>query len=73
MAGSMSGLELADQLHREKPDLKVIVLSGYSIDIAGGSKETINRVGGVFLPKPCPTRTLLETVRKCLDGGGCDA
>lgn len=70
MAGSMSGLELAEQLHREKPDLKVIVMSGYSADIAVGGKETITRLGGVFLQKPCPSRTILETVRKCLDRGG---
>ena len=68
MAGSMSGLELADQLYREKPELKVIVMSGYSADIAVGGKETISRVGGIYLQKPCLPRTILETVRKCLDG-----
>jgi len=67
MPGSLTGRELAERLHQDHPGLKVIFMSGYSADIVGGDTDFIKRLGGCFLQKPCPSRTILETIRKCLD------
>ena len=67
MPGSLTGRELAERLHQENPRLKVIFMSGYSADVAGGDTGFIGRIGGCFLQKPCASRTILETVRRCLD------
>ena len=67
MPGKLTGLELAEQLHREDPGLKVIFMSGYSADIAAGDTDILGRLGGCFLEKPCAARTILETIRRCLD------
>jgi len=67
MPGSLTGLELAEQLHREDPGLKIIFMSGYSAEIAVGDTDILARLGGCFLEKPCAVRTILETVRRCLD------
>jgi CheY-like chemotaxis protein len=69
MPGLMSGRELADQLRREQPRLKVIFTTGYS-------SETVltNSSGSAgFLAKPYRPEKLVLTVRECLDapiGGG---
>jgi PAS domain S-box-containing protein len=67
MPGAPTGRELAERLQREKPQLKVIFMSGYSPEAGGGKTEFISRLRAGFLPKPCASRTLLETVRSCLD------
>ena len=67
MPGTLTGRELAEQLQKEKPQLKVIFLSGYSPDLAGGNTNFIDRLKARFLQKPCASRTILETVRSCLD------
>ena len=67
MPGRLTGLELAEQLHGEDPGLKIIFMSGYSADIAAGDTDILGRLGGCFLEKPCAARTILETVRRCLD------
>ena len=67
MPGSLTGRELAEQLCHEKPQLKVVFMSGYSADAARGETDFVHRLGGCFLQKPCASRTILETVRRCLD------
>ena len=67
MPGSLTGRELAERLHRENPRLKVILMSGYSADVAGGDTGFISRLGGCFLQKPCAAHTIMETVRRSLD------
>jgi PAS domain S-box-containing protein len=57
------GRELAAALRKERPDLKVILTSGYHSDFAGREIESGER----FLMKPCPTPELLEAVRLALD------
>jgi CheY-like chemotaxis protein len=66
MPGGMSGLELAEQLRVQKPSLKVILSSGYSLEIARGG--TLNGKGIVYLPKPYEGATLATAIRKCFDG-----
>jgi PAS domain S-box-containing protein len=68
MPDGMNGKELARQLLKENPQLKVIYASGYSADIAAGDlplQEGVN-----FLTKPYETHALAQTVRNCLDGKG---
>ena len=65
MPGGISGRELAVQLRKEKPDLKVLFMSGYSPDIAG--RELLLNSGESFLQKPFQGQELLSAVRSCLD------
>ena len=67
MPEGVTGRELAEQLQAAKPALKVILMSGYSAGEIGQDTEFIRRRGSYFLRKPCPSRLLLETVRRCLD------
>ena len=68
MPGQMTGRDLAEELRKLKPDLKVIFMSGYSTEVVGNLTDYIQRTGSLFLQKPVAVRTLLETVRKFLDG-----
>lgn len=67
MPEGMTGLELAERLKQTKSDLKVIVSSGYTPDLAGRDTDLLRRSQSHFLQKPYPARTLVETVRRCLD------
>jgi PAS domain S-box-containing protein len=63
----LSGRELADRLMNEKPDLRVVYMSGYA-------EEAITRLGIVsessqFLQKPFTPEKLLNAIRLELDGG----
>jgi two-component system, cell cycle sensor histidine kinase and response regulator CckA len=64
MPEGMNGSELAEQLKRRKPDLKVIFTSGYSSDAVG---RDFNQEEAVFLPKPYLPPQLAQLVRRCLD------
>ena len=64
MPGGMTGRELADRLLSEKPQMRVIYSSGYSVDLSDAS---LNLVEGVnFLFKPYDATTLARTVKKIL-------
>ena len=65
MPEGMTGRELAEELRRRKPELKVVYTSGYSSDIMGG--ETAVRGDYKFLQKPYAPPLLAKTVRECLD------
>jgi two-component system cell cycle sensor histidine kinase/response regulator CckA len=67
MPEHMNGRELADQLRAERPDLKVIFISGYSGETVGKDSAVPWRTGTGFLQKPCHRHTLLQTVREALD------
>ena len=60
-----NGIELAKELRRKDPQLKLVLMSGYSDDST--IPETIERLGAPFLPKPFSPSSLLETVRMVLD------
>jgi PAS domain S-box-containing protein len=68
MPEGIGGGDLAEQLKAEKPDLKIILVSGYSPALTGKSGDFFARVGANFLQKPCSSRLLLDTVRRVLDG-----
>ncbi|MBI3852873.1 MAG: PAS domain S-box protein [Verrucomicrobia bacterium] len=65
MPGSLSGRELARQLQVDRPELKVIFTSGYSLEIAG--QELKLKAGQNFVQKPCPPYQLLDTIRHILE------
>jgi PAS domain S-box-containing protein len=65
MPEGISGWELAEKLKVERPGLKVIYTSGYSVDLLGRNGEFGQGIH--FLAKPYPPHVLAKTVRDCLD------
>ena len=66
MPYGISGMDLASRLREQKPALEVIVMSGYSVELAqdgGGMAARDVR----FLGKPFTIAALSETVRSALD------
>jgi PAS domain S-box-containing protein len=64
MPGGVRGSDLAAELRKRKPALKVIYTSGYSAELAG---KDFAQGDIVFLAKPYPPHQLAFAVRKCLD------
>jgi PAS domain S-box-containing protein len=64
MPEGVSGSDLAAQLKRRKPSLKVIFTSGYSADVLG---KNFNQTDTLFLAKPYFPPQLARLVRQCLD------
>jgi PAS domain S-box-containing protein len=64
MPGGISGQQLARSLQEENPELKIILISGYSAEIAGKDLEV--HAGELFLQKPCSQNQLLDAVRRAL-------
>lgn len=65
MPGRLNGLELAETLWAERPELKVIFTSGYGAEVVG--KGLVLRRGVQYLQKPYGPQKLALTVRDCLD------
>ena len=65
MPDGMSGLELARKLQTLQPDLRVVLMSGYSTDFAG--RELALQDHQSFLQKPATPKEMLEAVRRSLD------
>jgi len=64
MPCKMTGLELAQRLQKDRPELKVIVSSGYTTD----QKALVAPPPGmIFLPKPYQPAIMVRMVRQCLD------
>jgi PAS domain S-box-containing protein len=66
MPGGLTGLDLIGLLRAEKPELKVVLTSGYSAELVRGDMDATERIA--FLRKPFSTQELGQSVRKCLDG-----
>ena len=64
----MSGREVAFQLASERPDMKVLYMSGHTEDTI--VDHGIVEQGLAFLSKPFTQEGLLDRVRALLDGGG---
>jgi signal transduction histidine kinase/CheY-like chemotaxis protein/HAMP domain-containing protein len=65
MPEGVSGMELAEKMLQEQPDLRVIFTSGYSDDIV--STEVLERTNARFLPKPYSYTDITRLVRESLD------
>jgi CheY-like chemotaxis protein len=65
MPEGLTGLDLAEKLLAERPDLKVIYTSGYSAELVVA--QSTLRAGGRFLAKPYQSKLLMQTVREALD------
>jgi CheY-like chemotaxis protein len=64
MPGDMSGADLVAELKKRKPELKVIMTSGYSAELVGkdfGQSDT------VFVPKPYQPQQIARVIRDTLD------
>lgn len=68
MPEGVSGRDLADRVKADKPDIKILFVSGYSVELVGDNFAL--REGLNFLPKPYNPQALLRAVRHCLDAGG---
>jgi two-component system, cell cycle sensor histidine kinase and response regulator CckA len=60
MPGGIDGWELADRLRADKPDLRVICLSGYNPDILRAD------CADAFVTKPFQAQHLIDAVRRAL-------
>ena len=70
MPDGISGVDLAERLLADRPDLKIIFTSGYtSTEI---NAELLSRSKAHFLQKPYSVTTLARAVRDCLDRTGAD-
>jgi two-component system cell cycle sensor histidine kinase/response regulator CckA len=67
MPDGIDGRRLAELLREEKPSLKVIFVSGYSLGAIGKDAEFLKRRNNYFLQKPYPAHVLIEAIRHCLD------
>jgi CheY-like chemotaxis protein len=65
MPEGVSGLELAEKLRGDKPQLKVIISSGYSTEFS--MQGVPSDAGYVYLPKPSPSGTIAAAVRECFE------
>ena len=65
MPGGMSGHDLAVELRRERPDLRVLYITGYSAELEPRSDQD---PGSALLQKPFGTTDLAIAVRRMLDG-----
>ncbi len=64
MPRGMTGLDLARKFRQERPDLRVIVSSGYSVEQV---KHDLAENSVTHLQKPFRARDLTALVRQCLD------
>ncbi|HTB85088.1 MAG TPA: response regulator [Candidatus Sulfotelmatobacter sp.] len=67
MPEGIDGRRLAELLREQTPALKVVFVSGYSLNVISKDTEFFKRRNNYFLQKPYPAHVLIETVRHCLD------
>ena len=65
MPGGMTGYDVAEWVHSMKPDLKVLLTTGYS-EIWSEWSEAVQKVK--VLGKPYTREQLAHTLREALDG-----
>jgi len=66
MPVGLGGQELAEKFAAQKPELKVIFTSGYSLPVAGRGFTVLDNLN--FLQKPFDDAKLVLAVRQCIDG-----
>ncbi|HXH05309.1 MAG TPA: PAS domain S-box protein [Vicinamibacterales bacterium] len=70
MPHGISGWELAERLRAERPELKVLVVTGYDPHAVGADRAAAAAGRVAFLQKPYVPSTLVRAVRECLEGAG---
>ncbi|MBL9136392.1 MAG: PAS domain S-box protein [Verrucomicrobiales bacterium] len=65
MPGTESGIQLAQRFMKQRPDLKVILTSGYKTLVNARMEEASDKV--VYLAKPVTSEVLLRTVQEALN------
>jgi len=60
-----SGLDLAGRFRAERPELKVVITSGYSLDLT--KERILDGPGVAFLAKPYPFDALADVLRRIFD------
>ncbi len=68
MPDGMNGLELAERLRRDRPDLKVLYTSGYTAELACTGAPLVDGIN--FLQKPYSPIQLAQTLRQLIDRDG---
>jgi CheY-like chemotaxis protein len=63
-----SGKEVSDAIRKIRPDMRILLTSGYTADII--STKGITEEGLDFMPKPIIPHNLLRKVREILDSEG---
>ena len=66
MPVGLGGQELAEKFTAQKPELKVIFISGYSLPVAGRGFTVLDNLN--FLQKPFDGARLALAVRQCIEG-----
>jgi DNA-binding NarL/FixJ family response regulator len=66
MPGDLGGLELAPWLREKAPDVRIVVMSGYSVDPV--MADPVARGFAGALPKPFTVEALSRAVESCFDG-----
>ena len=66
MPQGLTGLELSEKLRMKNPDLRIIYMSGYTVDFMGNEVTGI-REGFNFLQKPYRPEQLVRAVRQVLE------
>jgi len=64
MPGGLSGLDVAHRLRTEKPELKVIVMSGYSLELKQLGNIDTKEIA--YLAKPFTPAALAQSIRLAL-------
>jgi two-component system cell cycle sensor histidine kinase/response regulator CckA len=64
----LGGRQLVERLRRIRPDVPVLLMSGYTNDAV--LRQVISEAGDMFLEKPFSTDALAHSVRQALDGAG---
>jgi two-component system cell cycle sensor histidine kinase/response regulator CckA len=62
--GHVSGLELSRRFRAERPELAVVVMSGYSVEL---TEEADGELPVFFLSKPFTIPSMSSIVRRALD------
>jgi CheY-like chemotaxis protein len=65
LPGGMGGRDLSAAMCAERPELKVLLVTGYSADLSG--MEIRQEPGRHFLQKPFTPALFVDRVRACLD------
>lgn len=68
MPGGLSGLDLCRRLRQERPGLRTVITSGYSLDLVQDDGALMEDI--TYLGKPFEVHTLAAAVRACLGKKG---